>query len=92
MGGIRTSGDLVARVQLSKKVKLKKAKEYVAKKLGVAVEVLSDEFGMKKIREELDIGSPLATTYKSKGIIAKKNIAEILDLPIPSVERSFISS
>jgi dimethylamine--corrinoid protein Co-methyltransferase len=34
MGGIRTAGDLVAWMQLIKKMKLAKAKKYVAKKLG----------------------------------------------------------
>ena len=35
MGGIRTSGDLVARMEYAKHMKLKDAKEFVAKKLGV---------------------------------------------------------
>ena len=43
MGGIRTAGDMVARMEM-RRYRLKDAKEYVAKKLGVDVSVLSDEF------------------------------------------------
>ena len=42
MGGIRTAGDLVARMEFSKNLKIDKAKEYVAKKLGLTVEDLAD--------------------------------------------------
>ena len=55
MGGIKTSGDLVARMQL-KKMRLKEAKQYVADKLGVSVFDLSDSTVMRTVREELDIG------------------------------------
>ena len=37
MGGIRTTGDLVAWMQLIKKMKLTEAKEYVAQKLKIDV-------------------------------------------------------
>ena len=50
MGGIRTAGDLVARVQMSKAMKIKEAKEYVAEKLGVSVFDLSDSHLMKELR------------------------------------------
>ena len=42
MGGMRTSGDLVARMQMTKGIKIKAAKEYVADKLGVAMHELTD--------------------------------------------------
>ena len=32
MGGMRTAGDLVARMQMSRSMKIKEAKEYVASK------------------------------------------------------------
>ena len=35
MGGIRTAGDLVARMEYDSNMKIDKAKEYVAKKLGI---------------------------------------------------------
>jgi len=43
MGGIRTAGDLVARMQMSKKMRLNEAKAYVAGKLKISVADLSDE-------------------------------------------------
>ncbi len=38
MGGIRTSGDLVARMQMTHKMRLPEAKKYVADKLKVGVD------------------------------------------------------
>jgi dimethylamine--corrinoid protein Co-methyltransferase len=35
MGGIRTAGDLVARMQMARKMRINDAKAYVAKKLNV---------------------------------------------------------
>jgi dimethylamine--corrinoid protein Co-methyltransferase len=85
MGGIRTAGDLVARMVM-KGMKLNAAKEYVADKLGCTVFDLSDSVAMKEIRESLDIGTVLARNGASMGIEAKLKIAEILDIKIPSVE------
>ena len=42
MGGVRTAGDLVLRMQLANKMKIDEAKAYVAEKLGVTVEDLHD--------------------------------------------------
>ena len=42
MGGIRAAGDLVARMQLSKKMRIDEAKKYVADKLHVTPLDLSD--------------------------------------------------
>ncbi|KKL57758.1 hypothetical protein LCGC14_2232220 [marine sediment metagenome] len=39
MGGIRTAGDLVAWMQISRKMKIDEAKQYVAKKLGIEVSI-----------------------------------------------------
>jgi len=85
MGGIRTAGDLVARMQMLKGMKLKDAKEYVAGRLGVSVFDLSDSNVMKEVREQLDLGHVLGRTKASYGIEAKFNIARILDIPINSV-------
>ena len=57
MGGVRTSGDLVARMQLSKGMRLNEAKKYVADKLKVSVADLTDEVVMRETREDLDIGT-----------------------------------
>ncbi len=43
MGGIRTAGDLVAWMQLTQRMKITEAKEYVARKLGISVIELTDE-------------------------------------------------
>ncbi|MCQ6963792.1 dimethylamine methyltransferase [Methanolobus chelungpuianus] len=85
MHGIRTAGDLVMRMQL-KGMRLKEAKEYVAKKLGTDVFTLSDEYAMKEIREELGIGTINAVPGQPKGLKAKAKIAELLDIKIPSVD------
>jgi len=87
MGGIRTAGDLVARMQMLKGMKLRDAKEYVAGKLGVSVFDLSDSNMMKEMREQLDIGTVLDRANASFGMEAKFNIAKILDIPINSVNK-----
>lgn len=85
MGGIRTAGDLVARMVM-KGMKISPAKEYVASKLGCSVFDLSDSYKMKEIRESLDIGTVLDRPHASYGMAAKIKIAELLDIKIPSVE------
>ena len=86
MGGIRTAGDLVARMQL-RKMRLPEAKQYVADKLGVSVFDLTDSTVMRRLREELDIGVITAVPGCAKGIEAKVRIAELLDIPINCVRR-----
>lgn len=86
MGGIRTAGDLVARMVM-KGMKINEAKEYVANKLGCSVFDLSDSAKMKEIRESLDIGTVLSRTNAATGMAAKIKIAELLDIRIPSVEK-----
>jgi len=85
MGGMRTAGDLVAWMQLSKKMKLPEAKQYVAKKLGVSVLDMTDEDVMYPLREELGIGVVTAVAGGPKGIRAKARIAKLLDIEINSV-------
>ncbi len=85
MGGIRTAGDLVARMQVSKAMKLKEAKSYVAGKLGISVFDLTDSYVMKELREQLDIGHVQARHQAAYGMEAKFNIARLLDLEINSV-------
>ena len=86
MGGIRTAGDLVARAQMAKGMKIKDAKEFVAGKLGVSVFELCDEAVMKELREQLDFGHVQARIDASYGIQAKFNIARALGIEIRSVE------
>ncbi len=85
MGGLRTAGDLVAWMQMTKKMKLPEAKKYVAEKLGVSILDLTDEDVMYPLREKLGIGVVMAKAGGPKGIIAKANIAKLLDIEINSV-------
>jgi dimethylamine---corrinoid protein Co-methyltransferase len=86
MGGIRTAGDLVARMEL-KKMRINDAKKYVADKLHVSPIDLSDPTVMRLLREELDIGTVTGVPGVAKGIAAKARIAELLDIKINSVEQ-----
>ncbi|PKM84637.1 MAG: hypothetical protein CVU86_06295 [Firmicutes bacterium HGW-Firmicutes-11] len=88
MGGVRTSGDLVARMQLAKNMRLDDAKKYVADKLKVSLRDLTDEVTMREVREDLDISSIfMGYGSASRGIEAKFNIARLLDLEINCVEK-----
>jgi dimethylamine--corrinoid protein Co-methyltransferase len=86
MGGIRTSGDLVAWLQLIKKMKIAEAKQYVAEKLEVALSDLTNEEVMRQIREDLGIGIITSVAGSPKGMRAKLKVAELLDIRINSVE------
>ena len=86
MGGIRTSGDLVAWMQLTKKMKIAESKQYVAEKLGIGIADLVNEEVMRQLREDLGIGIITSVAGSPKGIRAKLKIAELLDAPINSVD------
>jgi hypothetical protein len=49
MGGMRTAGDLVLRMQLTHKMKINEAKKYLAEKLGVSLMDLSDVVTMTEL-------------------------------------------
>ncbi len=85
MGGMRTAGDLVGRMQMSRGMKIKEAKEYVASKLKVSVSDLADPVVMSEVREDLDIGRVNALPRIAKGIDAKFRIADLLDIEINCV-------
>jgi dimethylamine--corrinoid protein Co-methyltransferase len=88
MGGIRTAGDLVARMQLAKSMRLDEAKKFVADKLHVSLRDLTDEVVMREVREDLDIATVfMGYGAASRGIEAKANISKILDLEINCVEK-----
>ena len=86
MGGIRTTGDLVARMQL-RGMRLEEAKRYVADKLRVSTFDLTDSTVMRGLREELDIGVITAVPGCAKGLEAKVRIADLLDIEINCVKR-----
>jgi len=85
MVGIRTAGDLVAWMQMTRKMKIGPAKLYVADKLGIDLIDLTNEEVKRQIREDLDIGTITAVAGSAKGITAKWKIAEMLDIEINSV-------
>jgi dimethylamine--corrinoid protein Co-methyltransferase len=87
MGGLRTAGDLVARAQLEKKLKIANAKKYVAEKLGIDLETMTDECAMKELREKLDIGGAMSSVGHAKGMAAKARIAAQCDFHINSLTR-----
>ena len=86
MGGIRTTGDLVAWMQLIKKMKLAEAKQYVAEKLKVEISDLVNEELIRQLRQDLGIGLITSVAGSPKGMRAKLKIAELLDVRINSVE------
>jgi dimethylamine--corrinoid protein Co-methyltransferase len=85
MGGIRTAGDLVARLQLNRAMKIEAAKKYVADKLGISVPDIADPVVMREIREDMDLGTLNECPGVAKGIDAKFRISKLLDLKINSV-------
>ena len=86
MGGIRTTGDLVAWMQMTRKMKISQAKQYVAEKLGIEIIDLTNEELMRGLREELGIGVITSIAGGPRGMRAKFKIAELLDIHINSVE------
>ena len=91
MGGMRAAGDLVARMQMTRRMRLKEAKEYVAGKLGCSTRDLSDPVAMELIRKENGLGLVAMTSSTQPGeagmMEAKFNIAEKLDVHINCVEQ-----
>jgi dimethylamine--corrinoid protein Co-methyltransferase len=91
MGGMRTAGDLVGRMQVTRGMRLGEAKDYVAGKLGIGRLDLCDPVVMREVRRELKLGflvvDELAFPDEPGAIEAKFHIAEVLDVPINCVER-----
>jgi dimethylamine--corrinoid protein Co-methyltransferase len=87
MGGMRTAGDLVARMQMTRGMRIDEAKKYVADKLGISVSEISDPVVMCEIREDLDLGRVNETPGVAKGIDAKFRIADVLGIEINCVNR-----
>jgi len=87
MGGMRTAGDLVARMEMARGMRIKEAKEYVAGKLKVSIRELSDPIVMGAVRDELNLGLIQQMPDRPKGMEAKFRIAELLGIEINSVNR-----
>ena len=87
MGGMRTAGDLVARMQMTRGMKIEDAKAYVAGKLRVSVADLSDPVVMTEVRQDLQLGVMSPQQGDAMGIAAKCRIAEVLGIDINCVTR-----
>ncbi len=87
MGGMRGAGDLVARMQMTRGMKIDEAKAYVADKLSISISDLSDPVIMTDIRQDLEIGSINPLPGCAKGLEAKIRIAEVLDIDINCIRR-----
>ena len=87
MGGMRTAGDLVARMQMSRGMRIDEAKKYVADKGGSSVGDVSDPVVMSEIREDLDLGRVNETPGVAKGIDAKFRVSDVLGIEINCVNR-----
>ena len=85
MGGIRTAGDLVAWMQMARRMKIAEAKRYVADKLGIDLIDLTNEDVMHSLRGDLGIGVVTGQPGLPTGITAKRKIAELLGIEINSV-------
>jgi len=88
---MRTAGDLVGRMEMTRGMRLPDAKAYVAEKLGVSPADLSDPVLMHEIREQLGLGR--ITTFEIShpnqpvAIESKFNVEQALGVPINSVRR-----
>jgi dimethylamine--corrinoid protein Co-methyltransferase len=86
MGGMRAAGDLVARVQMARGIRIQEAKQYVAGRLRIAVSELADPVIMSEVREDLQIGAVTPLPGCAKGIEAKFRIAQVLGIDINCVQ------
>ena len=81
----------MARMQMTRGMRLDQAKAHVAERLGVSLFELSDPLVMHEVRRALGLGLiPVQElTYPSEpgAIEAKFHIAEVLEVPINSVQK-----
>ena len=91
MGGMRAAGDLVARMQMTRGMRLEQAKTHVAERLGVAPADLGDPIVMHEVRRGLGLGlipvQELTYPGEPGAIEAKFHISEVLEVPINSVQK-----
>ena len=87
MGGMRTAGDLVARMQIARGMKLAEAKKYVADKLQVSVPDLTDPIVMNEVREDLKLGVLHPRAGAPSCMEAKYNISRLLGIDINCLRR-----
>jgi len=87
MGGVRTAGDLVARLQLNQGMRIDAAKKVVADKLGMSVSDINDPVIMGEVREDLNIFRLSEGQGSTDSMAAKINIARLMDMDINCVNR-----
>ena len=91
MNGLRAAGDLVARLEMARGMRLAEAKQYVAEKLGTSVTDLADPLVMHEVRGERRLGRVFETetTYPDDPSPqeAKRHIATLLGLSIRGAGR-----
>ena len=73
-------------VQMAKKLRINEAKKYVAQKLNVEVKSLNDQHLMYQLRRDMGLGNISPMAGDNMGILAKNQIAKLLDIPINSVK------
>ena len=86
MGGMRTTGDLVCRMQFAKNMKIDEAKKYVADKLEIDTFQLTEEGYVRDIREREGSGVVTGQPNTPKGMPAKMNIEKVLGITISNCE------
>ncbi len=86
LGGMRAAGDLVARMQMSRGMRIDEAKAYVANKLKIGVMDLTDPVIMTELRQELGLGTVTPLPGGVKGIEARFRIAEVLGIDMNCVK------
>ena len=74
-------------MQMARGMKIDKAKEYVADKLGVSIGDLTDPVIMTEVRSDLQIGVVTPLPGSAKGIEAKLRMAEVLDIDMNCVRQ-----
>ena len=87
MGGMRAAGDLVARMQMTRGMKIDAAKAYVADKLRISVSDLTDPVIMTEIREDLELGTMNPLPGCAKGLETKIRMEGVLGIDINCVRR-----
>ena len=86
MGGMRTTGDLVCRMQFAKSMKIDDAKKYVADKLEIDPFQLTEENYVRDIREREGLGVVTGQPNTPKGLPAKMTIETVLGITISNCE------
>lgn len=87
MGGMRAAGDLVARIMMTKGLRIDEAKKYVGDKLNLDAKYLTDPVLMSEVRADLGLGIMMPLGGTPKGMECKYRIAEVLDIKINCCER-----